>query len=475
VFRHQIIEQWGKTETKRQSYFILLVFLLITTTASAFRIPQARAIGVIRILSDGTISPLGAPIITLDKITYTLDAPNIVSSISVERSNIVIDGAGYAVTGDGSGNGFTLIGVSNVTIKNTNIQNFTYGIYAETTTFIVVTDNNLTKNTYDGIGLFYCDTVTVQANRLAHNDYDGVEIYNCSNNNVEENYIATNAWFGIGIYEYSTGNVTRNKIVDNYNGIELSYSSNIKIFHNDFINHTQHASTQFSLAVWDNGYPSGGNYWSDNTGTDIYSGPYQNETGSDRINDTPYNCSGNNQDRYPLMQTYTNIATQRVDPSKTIVGQGYNASIEILVRNEGWEAQTTTVTIYVNTTLLSNFTNLSMTERNNTALTITWQTAAYTRGNYTISVTATVVPKETDTIDNNCTWMVHVGVPGDVSSSTQGVYDGIVNMRDIQYMILLFNAKPNSTKWNPNADVNNDLVVNMRDINIAIMNFNKQE
>jgi hypothetical protein len=48
-------------------------------------------------------------------------------------------------------------------------------------------------------------------------------------------------------------------------------------------------------------------------------------------------------------------------------------------------------------------------------------------------------------------------------------------MRDIQYMIMLFNAKPDSTKWNPNADVNNDLVVNMRDINIAIMNFNKHE
>src|SRR4030067_937397 len=99
-------------KTKRQGYFILLAFLLATTTASVFRIPQAMAIGTIRILSDGTISPLGAPIVTLNKITYTLDAPNIASSISVERSNILIDGAGYTVTGDGSGNGFTLIGVN---------------------------------------------------------------------------------------------------------------------------------------------------------------------------------------------------------------------------------------------------------------------------------------------------------------------------------------------------------------------------
>ena len=173
-------------KTKRQGYFILLAFLLATTTASVFRIPQAMAIGTIRILSDGTISPLGAPIVTLNKITYTLDAPNIASSISVERSNILIDGAGYNVTGDGSGNGFTLIGVNNVTIKNTNIQNFTYGIYAERANSIVIRDNNVTANTYDGIGLFYCDTATVLANRITGNDYDGMEIYNCSGNTIKE-------------------------------------------------------------------------------------------------------------------------------------------------------------------------------------------------------------------------------------------------------------------------------------------------
>jgi parallel beta-helix repeat protein len=387
----------------------------------------------------------------------------------------LINGAGYAVIGDGSGNGFTLISVNNVTIENTNIQNFTYGIYAETATSVIIRDNNITSNSYDGIGLFYCFATTVLTNRITGNDYDGIEIYNCSENNIKENYIATNAWFGIGIYEYSTGNVTRNKIIDNYNGIELSYSSNIKTFHNDFINHTQHASTQFSIAVWDNGYPSGGNYWSDYTDTDVYSGPNQNQPGSDGIGDTPYNCSENNQDRYPLMQVFTNIAVQRVLPSKSIVGQGYNVTIEVRVENQGWEPKTTSITFHVNTTVIATCTNLAMTGRNQTILNAIWQTATYTKGNYTTRIVADTVSGEVDITDNNCTWMIHVGVPGDVSSSTQGVYDGIVNMRDIQYMILLFNAKPSSPKWNPNADVNNDLVVNMRDINIAIMNFNKHE
>ena len=55
------------------------------------------------------------------------------------------------------------------------------------------------------------------------------------------------------------------------------------------------------MNIWDDDYPSGGNYWSDYTGVDEYSGPYQNETGSDGIGDTPYVIDENNQDNYPFM------------------------------------------------------------------------------------------------------------------------------------------------------------------------------
>jgi hypothetical protein len=60
--------------------------------------------------------------------------------------------------------------------------------------------------------------------------------------------------------------------------------------------------------VWDDGYPSGGNYWSfhsiggwDTEDIDIYRGPYQNETGSDGIVDTPVSLNQNNTDHYPLI------------------------------------------------------------------------------------------------------------------------------------------------------------------------------
>jgi len=71
--------------------------------------------------------------------------------------------------------------------------------------------------------------------------------------------------------------------------------------------------------------------------------------------------------------------------------------------------------------------------------------------------------------------IVHVHILGDVSSSTPGVCDGRVDMRDISYLVIRFNTKPSSANWNPNADINNDATVNMRDISIAILNFNKHE
>jgi hypothetical protein len=68
-----------------------------------------------------------------------------------------------------------------------------------------------------------------------------------------------------------------------------------------------------------------------------------------------------------------------------------------------------------------------------------------------------------------------VGFPGDVSSTVPDVYDGIVNMKDIAYLILKFNTFPEKAGWDPNADVNNDGLCNMSDIAIAIINFNKHE
>lgn len=57
------------------------------------------------------------------------------------------------------------------------------------------------------------------------------------------------------------------------------------------------------IDIWDNGYPSGGNYYSDYTGEDLYNGPNQDIPGPDGIGDTPYDISKEaTYDYYPLME-----------------------------------------------------------------------------------------------------------------------------------------------------------------------------
>jgi parallel beta-helix repeat protein len=108
---------------------------------------------------------------------------------------------------------------------------------------------------------------------------------------------------GFDLSYSSNGNtVSYNNITSNGDGIDLYYSSaNNVIYHNNFVNNTFSVYPSYAGEnVWDNGYPSGGNYWSDYAGVDQKRGPNQNQPGSDGIGDTPYVINSNNRDRYPL-------------------------------------------------------------------------------------------------------------------------------------------------------------------------------
>jgi parallel beta-helix repeat protein len=287
--------------------------------------------GTVYIRADGSIDPSDAPIITHDNVTYTLtgDIRSNADGIIVQRDNIIIDGDGHVIQGAGSGKGIDLTDRKGIKIQNLEIITFSYGIYlyrfSENNTIVV---NNLINNSY-GIEI-EADDNNVVSNIITASNVTGIWIVALSDhNNIIGNHV-TNSTNGIVIEGSYNNRIFGNSITKNNCGIDLRgsysydnviYSNNITnnnygiyswgsasnnlIYHNNFVNNTGPAyNSQSSMNVWDDGYPSGGNYWSDYTGLDLYSGPYQNETGSDCLGDMPNVIDANNQDRYPLMAPF---------------------------------------------------------------------------------------------------------------------------------------------------------------------------
>lgn len=124
------------------------------------------------------------------------------------------------------------------------------------------------------------------------------------NNVVANNTASINSQEAIYLYSSDGNTIFNNTISDNLYGIYLGMSDGNTVYHNNLANNTVQAMDSGSLNQWDNGYPSGGNYWSDYDGEDQFSGSMQNEPGSDLIGDTPYSMFIDSQDRYPLMHPY---------------------------------------------------------------------------------------------------------------------------------------------------------------------------
>lgn len=179
-----------------------------------------------------------------------------------------------------------LVDCSNVTVENLTITKNWQGILLANTTNSVITQNILAENTL------------------------GIYLMSSSNNTLSNCTATENSEAGLGLFSSSNNTISGNNFTANSNaGIWLQSSSNNTVYHNNFIdNGIQVAASNSGPNSWDNGYPSGGNYWSGYNGTDSKKGPNQNETGADGLGDTPYTIDSNNVDHYPLM-TPTNTAT----------------------------------------------------------------------------------------------------------------------------------------------------------------------
>ena len=377
----------------------------------------------------------------------------------------------------------------NVIEENIIVDNERDGVwFTINSSYNIIANNSVFNNGWEGIGGGYDSKHNLIYRNIIRNCSIGVYFdHNNYPNTVSNNFISSmRLGVGAAIVLDQTKNVTvsNNTCLQNEIGMIIGlYSSDNIIYHNNFINNTEqveHLGPSY-VNCWDDGYPSGGNYWSDYNDTDLYSRPFQNETGSDGIGDTPYFIDVNNTDNYPLMKPYPwnshDIAVTSVEKSKTVIGQGFNMTLGIMLFNYGAYTVTTNLTVYADTTIMTSQ-NVTMTSKNCAIIFFTWSTINIGKGNYTITANATTVPGEIDISDNAHTVWIIVAMIGDITGQ-DGWPDGECDMRDVGLVARHFGQ--NSPPASANCDLTGpttgvpDGTIDMRDVGLVARHFGETD
>jgi parallel beta-helix repeat protein len=191
-----------------------------------------------------------------------------------------------------------LINCSGMTIQGLNLTNNGQGMFLAFTTNSTIKDNNVTTNV-QGVLLQNCPQTMIMDNSIARNNPGfNIKLENSPNSTIYRNFIASSS-NGIVLVMSDNAKIVGNTFMFNYYGANLYIdgSSFCVVYHNNFVEEPAHAQNQIVIVsgsnnTFDNGYPCGGNYWSDYSGIDTYN------TG---IGFPSYTISGEAQDMYPLM------------------------------------------------------------------------------------------------------------------------------------------------------------------------------
>jgi parallel beta-helix repeat protein len=189
-----------------------------------------------------------------------------------------------------------------VNVENLDVCNGTAGIQLGFSNNNTITNNTASSNNWRGIHLYKSTNNTITRNTGSSNKWYGIYIFASDSNIIANNNASLNYWDGIYLYASDNNNITNNTVSGNLYGIRLSLSNSNNIFYNNILGNTNQAYDDTNNGnQWDNGYPSGGNYWSDYVGVDLNSTPSQDVPPPDGIGDTPYVIDSDSQDNYPLM------------------------------------------------------------------------------------------------------------------------------------------------------------------------------
>jgi parallel beta-helix repeat protein len=464
---------------KGKASFILLILLFSNIFALAINaLPVKASVPTIYINDDGSISPNGAPIVTFDNTTYNFTGDisyPVYNGIEVDRSNIVLNGGGYTLAGNG-GIGINLMGIlSNVSITRALISGFYEGVYILSSSEVTISENSLTSNTY-GIYLDTSSWNSISQNNLTYNYY-AIYLFSSSRNTITKNNVTASYSVGIDLdYSSSYNAITLNIVTSNsYCGLYLYHSSNFNgIYGNNIIQ---------------NGYGC----WCESSSKTSISG-----------NKITGNSEGIYTDSSSCMISGNNLASNGdgmdLDYSNaTVFGNFVNKNgygVYIYYSNSDLRGNNVSASTYDNIYLWNS--NVTLCHNNFIKSTAqvylvgslcSWNDSYPSGGNYWSEYIGSDSFKgpyqnvigsdgigdlpymiDASNVDHyplyNDSAPAYWHLTGDIN------YNGKVSLQDLAILAFAYNSVPGSGKWNPVADLDGNGAVGLSDLVILAKNYN---
>ncbi|RLI84722.1 hypothetical protein DRP07_00205 [Archaeoglobales archaeon] len=236
---------------------------------------------VIKVAAETTQPPSGGEI---DSCTV-IDSPGVYvltqdiidadsNCIGITSSDVILDGRGHVVDGIGSHFGIRVYNstsmVTNVTVKNFVLSDWSYGISYDFVDNGRIENNTVNSTSAYGIYLFNSNFNIVIANKVRHCNGDGaitldtsdnntvidntaslsthgIWLYYASNNTIENNTAVLNDNYGIYFEGSESNNLTDSTINENSEGIMLYDHSK----GNTIVNNTIDSNTNYGIYIYD--------------------------------------------------------------------------------------------------------------------------------------------------------------------------------------------------------------------------------
>ena len=322
--------------------------------------------------------------------------------------------------------GIVLSHLVNGRIQDSSMTQNYGAIWLNYSMHVDVSNNHLFRNyigaNFGGGALVLTATndTTIANNNVTDNTRSNIIVNQSTNVNITGNTASqTGGIASIGVWIISSTNMMIVNNTISYNthfGLFLAGSTGVHIYHNTFFgNYPDAQDVNGGVNMWDNGYPSGGNYWYDYwyyfQAEDNCNGPNQNIcTGPDGIGDTPYVLQTGQKDHYPLV--FHDGTILNVQAPSTIV-RGRTALVNVTAENLGIILEKRfTVTLSYGSTQVGSQTLTDFLPDKLTFFNFSWNTGTLLDGgvppsNYTLTASVNI-PMDTNSTNNSKSTSIQV-------------------------------------------------------------------